>query len=154
MAKHEPRYYLSIVALLLSCLVYAQSPYEGDALARFIGKDTASTDLKNLENSYHCNMVNENHYLSNAGVELFLMSGALVQINLYKKSAAYGSFAGKLPRNISFGMSMAQVKDLLGTPTVAYNSGYGEFDMHGYVIACWFEGDHLSQLGVCSATSR
>ena len=112
---------------LLTTPVLAQSHIEGDALINYLGKDSGSQQLKDLESSYRFEMANETHYLSKAGIELFLKDGLLNIINLYKTSSVYGSFKEKLPRGLSFGMSSGQVKGILGKARVAYNSGYCEF---------------------------
>lgn len=91
-------------------------------------------------------MANENHYLSKEGIELILKDGVLNQINLYKTSSVYGNFAGKLPHGLAFSMTSGNVKQLLGKPSVAYNSGYAEFELNDCTIACWFDGDRLSQV--------
>jgi hypothetical protein len=154
MTNHKLKFFASVFAVFLSTFIFAQSQYEGEALINFIGKDSGSSEVKNLENGYHCNMINENHYLSIQGIELMLNNGVLTEINLYKSNTAYGNFTGKLPRGMAFGMSSSQVRSLLGKPTVAYASGYSEFDMHNCVIACWFDGDRLSQVGISSSSAR
>jgi hypothetical protein len=154
MTNHKLKFFASVFAVFFSAFIFAQSQYDGEALTNFIGKDSGSSEVKNLENAYRCNMINENHYLSKGGIELILKDGVLTEINLYKKNTAYGNFTGKLPRGMAFGMSSAQVRSLLGKPNVAYASGYSEFDMPNCVIACWFDGDRLSQVGISAPSAR
>jgi hypothetical protein len=124
----------------------AQGHADGNMLTTYLGKSAESQELKNLESDYKFEMANDNHFLSKEGIELILKDGALQQINLYKSSQVYGSFAGKLPHDLAFSMTSGNVKQLLGKPLVAYSSGYAEFELNDCTISCWFDGDRLSQV--------
>ncbi len=135
-----------LLLLLLPSVSFAQQHAEGNRLTLFLGKSAESQELQNFESDYKFEMANENHFLSKDGIELILKDGILQQINLYKSSKVYGSFAGQLPHGLAFGMSSGNVKQLLGKPTVAYSSGYAEFELNDCAISCGFEADHLSQV--------
>lgn len=141
---------LTISTLLVLSIsgVFAQSNYEGDALVTFLGKASNSQELKDLKANYSCEMANEEHYLSKGGIELILRNSALNEMHLYRSSAVYGSYKGKLPNRLQYDMLPSEVKRLLGKPTVSYNSGYCEFDMGTYIISCWFDSGKLDQVGV------
>lgn len=126
--------------------------YEGDVLVYFLGKPANSSELKDLKANYKCEMANEAHYLSKAGIELILRKNVLNEIHLYNGSAVYGNFAGLLPKKLKFGMSSSDVKRLLGKPIVSYNSGYCEYEYSNYILSCWFDGGKLSQIGVATKT--
>ncbi len=129
------------------------SIYEGDVLAMFLGKGAASQELKDLKSNFKCEMANETHYLSNAGIELILRSGVLSEIHIYSGSAVYGNFTGKLPSNLKFGMYSSDVKRLLGKPVVSYNNGYIEYELANYTLSCWFEAGKLNQIGIAQKGS-
>ncbi len=122
-------------------------------LVYFLGKSAGSIELKDLKANYRCEMANEAHYLSKGGIELILKNNLLNEIHLYNGSAVYGSFAGKLPNNLKFGMSAGDVKRLLGKPIVSYNSGYCEYEFANYILSCWFDGSKLNQMGVSVKTA-
>ncbi|HWB63389.1 MAG TPA: hypothetical protein VG603_07765 [Chitinophagales bacterium] len=132
----------------------AQTQPEGDGLSTYIGKAGESEDLKSLEENYKLSMATNGHYLSDQGIELVLKNGILDQINLYSKSTVYGNFSGRLPRNLKFGMTSADVKAHLGKPLVAYSSGYAEFALADCVISCWFDHDRLMQVGINSKNAQ
>ena len=132
----------------LGTLVQSGSGFEGNALVYYLGKSANSSELKQLQANYNCEMANEAHYLSKSGIELILQKGLLNEIHLYKGSAVYGNYTGLLPNNLRFGMSSAEAKRLLGKPVVSYNSGYCEFELHDYILSCWFDKGVLSQVGL------
>ncbi|MCX6197699.1 MAG: hypothetical protein NTY88_00570 [Bacteroidetes bacterium] len=113
---------------------FAQGGFEGNALISFLGKNSSSTDLKDLKANYKCEMANELHYLSRGGIELILKRNELNEIHLYGSSAVYGKFAGALPNKLKFGMVSGEVKRLLGKPIVSYNSGYCEYEFSNYIL--------------------
>ena len=132
-----------ILMLIVSLAInksFAQTSFDGNSLAFYIGKSATGAEMKDLKANYHCEMVNETHYLSK--------DGSLNEINLYNKSAVYGSFTGKLPGNLKFGMASADVKHFLGKPVASYNNGYCEFDISTCIISCWFESGALNQVGI------
>ncbi len=137
-----------VACALLFSTAFAQTAYEGDGLPSFLGKASTSQELKDLKANYSCEMANDEHYLSKGGIELILRNGSLNEMHLYRKSAVYGSFKGKLPNKLQFDMLPSEVKRLLGKPVASYNSGYCEFDMGTYVISCWFDSGRLDQVGV------
>ncbi len=136
--------------VFFSAKLFAQTGFDGNSLVSFLGKEATSTELKDLKANYHCEMANDAHYLSKAGVELLLKEDLLNEIHLYNKSAVYGNFTGKLPNNLSFGMPAGEVKRLLGKPVVSYNNGYCEFEFSTYIISCWLEGGRLNQVGTAA----
>ena len=147
-AKNGIRLLAAIAALFLFTISYGQTNYEGDSLISFLGKSAASQEVKDLMTAYKLEMTNETHYQSKEGIELLLKGVSVNDINLYKNSALYGAFKGKLPKGLSFDMASGPVKNKLGKPTVAYNSGYCEFVFPNCTISCWFEGGVLSQLTI------
>ncbi|MDB5281624.1 MAG: hypothetical protein JWO06_699 [Bacteroidota bacterium] len=148
--KNTFRVVAVIAALFIVASSFAQSNYDGDNFISFLGKGAESPELKDLKTTYKLEMANETHYLSKDGVELLLKGGSLNEINLYKNSNIYGSFKGNLPKGLTFGMASGSVKAKLGKPTVAYNSGYCEFDLPNCTISCWFEGGALAQVAISS----
>lgn len=141
---------LYFVLLLFACpgLSAQGNKYEGDVLIGFLGKSAISQELKELKAGYNCEMANEEHYLSKAGIELILRSGVLHEMHFYSGSAVYGHFKGQLPNKLRFGMLPSEVKKLLGKPTASYNSGYCEFELPTCVVSCWFESGKLDQVGI------
>ena len=137
-----------LLFITVTAFVQTPSSYEGDVLISFLGKNAYSPELKDLKANYKCEMANEAHYLSKGGIELILKNGTLNEIHLYGSSAVYGSFTGKLPRNLHFGMTTAEVRKVLGKPIVSYNSGYCEYEYSNYILSCWFDGSKLNQMGV------
>lgn len=131
---------------------FAQSSFEGNGLVSFLGKNSSSTDLKDLKANYKCEMANELHYLSRGGIELILKNNSLNEIHLYGGSAVYGKFTGVLPNKLKFGMTSSNVKSILGKPVVSYNSGYCEYEFQNYILSCWFDGGTLSQVGIAVKT--
>ena len=137
-------------ALILGCFIsslsFAQTKVEGDMLINTVGKTDQSSEVGDLKSSYNFQMANENHYLSKDGIELVLQNSTLNEVHIYSNSTVYGSFKGKLPKGLRFGLTSAEVKRQLGKPTASYASGYCEFDLQGSVISCWFDKDRLSQI--------
>jgi hypothetical protein len=150
--KNTLKLVATVIAVVAYSLSFAQSGFDGNALAGYLGKAAESEELKDLKGKYNFEMANETHYLSKDGIELLLKNGALDQINLYKGSPVYGTYKRELPKGLHFGMGSADVKKLLGKPTVSYNSGYCEFEFGAYTLACWFEGGTLSQVGLQTKT--
>src|SRR5688572_2643547 len=151
--NHMKTIYIFLLTSLFLGLVnmasaQSSNAYDGDMLAYYLGKSAKSTEIKELKAHYHAEMLNETHYLSKGGIELILKKGVLSEINIYRKSAVYGTFIDKLPKGLRFGMSSSEAKNLLGKPSTSYTSGYCEFEMDNYVLSCWFEGGKLSQLGL------
>ncbi len=137
-----------VAAFFSAAFVGAQSGggYEGNALFSFLGKSASGEDIKNLAANYNCERINESHYLCKDGIELILQKGVLSEIHLYKTSAVYGGFKGRLPKDLRFGMGSGDVKRLLGKPLVSYSSGYCEFELPECIVSCWFDGSSLSQV--------
>lgn len=113
-----------------------------------LGKEPTSAEISAIKSSYKLEAVNDAHYVSKNGVELLLHNGKVTDVQLFGKSAVYGSFAGTLPNGLKFGMSSGTVKGLLGKPKVSYNNGYSEFEFPAYIVTCWFDGGVLSQVGL------
>ena len=151
MKKNNRSKVFAIAAFLfLSVQIFAQTNFDGNALAYFLGKSATGTEIKDLKTNYHCEMANEAHYLSKDGIELILLKGLLCEIHLYNSSAVYGKFTGKLPNSLKFGMSSSEVKHLLGKPVVSYNNGYCEFELQNYILSCWLDGGKLNQVWVAT----
>ena len=142
------RKYIGVLAFCLAfTFSFAQSKYDGDMLINMLGKSSQSADFNNLKTGYNFKVANEGHYLSTEGIELVLQNSVLNEIRLYKDSPVYGSFKGKLPKGLAFGLTVVEVKKILGKPSVTYsNTGYSEFIVEGQVISCWFDKDRLSQV--------
>jgi len=142
---------ITLIACCFICAIaFGQSKYDGDMLFNAVGKTNESQEVSDLKSGYNFQMANENHYLSKEGIELVLQNATLNEIRIYKESPVYGSFKGKLPRGLNFSQTSADVKKLLGKPSVSYNTGYCEFEVKGQIISCWFEKDHLSQVDLGS----
>lgn len=141
-------YVFAALSLLAPVPVVSQSAFEGNSLLSYLGKDTFSQEAKSLKANYHFEMVNEAHYLSNAGIELILQKGLINEIHLYHNSSVYGSFKSQLPKGLIFGMSSGSAKQLLGKPVASYSNGYCEFENSGQIISCWFENGKLNQVGL------
>jgi len=136
---------LTIVAMMSFSLQTGDSGKYISAL----GKSSDSPEFTNLKSTGIFEEVNNQHYLSKDGIELILQQNTLNQINFYRSSEVYGKFTGDLPKGLKFGMTPAQVKSILGKPTVAYNSsGYLEFTIQQYTYACSFDKGVLSQVGI------
>jgi hypothetical protein len=147
---------LSIILLMLFFSAFFNSinaqnnANEGNALVSNIGKGPDNDQVKELIKTYQLDMANNQHYLSTQGVELILKKELLNEIHLYQNSAVYGSYKGTLPGKLKFGMSESEIKQLLGKPALAYNSGYLEYQYDTYVLSCWFEGGKLNQVVIAA----
>lgn len=141
------KYILSAFTLALFAL--SATAQQGDALTTQIGK--SSNETKDLIKTYNLEMANNERYLGKEGIELIFKKDALNEIKIYNNSPVYGSFKHELPGKLKFGMSDAAVKQLLGKPTVAYNSnGYIEYQYDKYVLSCWFEAGKLNQVVIAA----
>ncbi len=140
----------TMLALFLVAFLFAQ---EGDALTAYLGKDIKSSEVQKLISGYKCEISNPTHCISKDGLELIMKKDAVDEIHLYKSSPVYGSFKGKLPKALKFGMSSGEVRGILGKPTVSYSNGYSEYEMSNYGISCWFDGGKLSQLNISARSS-
>lgn len=144
-------YWRNTVSVIVAAFIFtaglAQTSFDGDRLPAQLGKHADGPDIAALEAAYHCEMANSNHYVSKEGLELMMLDGSLNQIQLYSNSTVYGEFKGQLPHLLKFGMTLSQVKVLLGRPTVNYSSsGYAEFEKDGFVFACGFTAGKLDEL--------
>ncbi|MES2620116.1 MAG: hypothetical protein V4615_04620 [Bacteroidota bacterium] len=135
-----------MLSLWLGAAAQSGNSYEGDGLVFFLGKNATGPELKDLKAHYHFEMANESHYLSQNGIELVLRGSSLYEIHLYKGSAVYGNFTGKLPKNLKFGMASGEVKAVLGKPSLSYSSGYCEYEYPTHLLSFWFDGGKLSQV--------
>ncbi len=145
--NHSFRKVLALLFAVFS-FAFAQAAEDG-SFSSYLGKGAESQEIKKLESDYKCEMVNEDHYRSSTGMELIFKNGKLNQINLYKSSKVYGSFTGKLPNGLVFGSSSADVKKMLGKPSLEYSSsGYSEFELKDYGVSCWYENGQLSQISL------
>lgn len=139
--------FFSTLLILLTTLAMAQS---GDALGQYIGKGTESAEVKELIKSHNLEMVNNQRYHSKEGVELIFKNDILNEVKLYNNSSVFGNYTKELPGKLKFGMSEAAIKQSLGKPAVAYNSGYIEYQYPTYVLSCWFEAGKLNQVVVAA----
>ena len=122
----------------------------GDAFSQYIGKGVASAEVKELIKNHHLEMVNNQRYNGKEGVELIFKNEMLNEVKLYNNSSVFGSYTHELPSKLKFGMNETEIKQLLGKPTVAYNSGYIEYQYPTYVLSCWFEGGKLNQVVIAA----
>jgi len=146
----QTNYFRKALMPVLLCMVcavsFAQSKTDGDRLINALGKGPQTTEVNDLKAGYNFQEANENHFLSKEGIELVMQNAMLSEIRIYKDSPVYGSFKGRLPRGLNFNLTSAEVKKILGKPSVSYNTGYCEFEYQGQVISCWFDKDRLSQV--------
>ncbi len=140
--------FVTVLFCVLDTPAQSETHFEGETLTYFLGKNASSVEVKNLKADYKCEMANESHYISQDGLELILQKNILNEIHLYKSSAVYGTYKGKLPKNLKFGMSSGDVKHLLGKPAISYNSGYCEYEFKVYALSCWFDSGRLSQVSI------
>lgn len=137
----------SLTILFLSFLYVAVNAQ--DDFANAIGKSTGSEEFKKFAADYKLEESNAARYQSKDGIEVILKGGAVNEIHLHKASPVFGSYTGKLPSNLTFGMSSEQVRGLLGKPNTAYtSSGYIEYEYPTYNLSCWFEEGTLRQVVV------
>lgn len=135
-----------LLSLWIGVAAQSGNSYEGDGLVFFLGKDAKGPELKDLKAHYNFEMANESHYLSQNGIELVLRGSTLYEIHLYKGSAVYGNYTGRLPKKLKFGMTSAEVKSMLGKPSLSYSSGYCEYEYATHLLSFWFDGGKLSQV--------
>lgn len=140
--------FVTVLFFIMSASAQTGAYFEGETLPYFLGKNASSVEVKNLKADYKCEMANESHYISQDGLELILQKGTLNEIHLYKSSAVYGTYKGKLLKNLKFGMTSGDVKHLLGKPAISYNSGYCEYEFKECVLSCWFDSGKLSQVSI------
>ncbi len=144
--KYVPKIFAFTLVFAFTTVIAAVT-YEGDAFIGLIGKAADSPEVKEIESTYKCDELNNSHFASaTMGVELKMKNNLLDEIYLYNASKVYGSYKGKLPNKLTFGMSPATVKATVGKPGVAYNTGYCEFELGSYTLSCWFEGGGLNQV--------
>jgi|GEM_PF-1421266 len=141
---------LFLCAFFNTTIMAQGNAVEGDALALNIGKGPDNEQVKELIKTYQLDMANNQHYLSTQGVELILKKELLNEIHLYQNSGVYGSYKGTLPSKLKFGMNESEIKQLLGKPALAYNSGYLEYQYDNYILSCWFEGGKLNQVVIAA----
>lgn len=147
MARPKISFLLAVLCTFSYLFTMAQS---GDALSQYINKNLESAEIKELVKSYNLEMANNQRYLGKEGIELFFKNDKLNEIKLYNNSSVYGNFIHELPGKLKFGMSEVSIKQALGKPTLAYNSGYLEYQYPTYVLSCWFEGGKLNQVVIAA----
>ncbi len=143
------------IILLFGCITALSfsNAQSDNSFLNLIGKADNSAEVTDFVNTYHLVMANNTHFVSNNGVELIFKDGLVNEIHLYRGSKVYGDFEGNLPAGLKFGMSSAEVKSLLGKPSITYNSGYCEFTKDNHILSCWFEGGVLHQVVVSAKSS-
>ena len=151
--KVKPKASATIVAFFLAVFAVAQSGYDGDALSAYLGKELKSQEVQGLITNYKCEISNPTHCASKDGLELVMKKEMVDEIHLYKSSPVYGSFTGKLPKGLKFGMSSGEIRGILGKPAVSYSNGYSEFELSNCGISCWFESGKLSQITISMRSS-
>ena len=121
-----------------------------DGFIEILGKKVDAPEVQLFFTSYEVKHTSGAKYSSpKNGIDIDTHRDTVVNVNIYKSSAVYGSFTGKLSKGLQFGMTAAQVAEKLGKPTTAYtNSGYSEYTFDGYVITCWFEQGMLTQVSL------
>ncbi len=146
-----------LLVALITCTAYngtnAQCTPSAQTLVELLGKNIYSDEWKALAATCGFQKLNDTHYSTKAGIEIKLKGNVTNEISLYKSSVVYNTYTGELPRKLRFGMSTAEIKQLLGKPTVAYNtSGYCEYDMGQIILSCWLENGQLNQVVIAEKT--
>lgn len=138
-----------IFACTLILSAHAQG-IDGDALMSIIGTRVDASATQKFLNDYGIKNTSGAKYSSvKFGLDLNTQKDTIISMTIYRSNSIYGSFSAKLPKNISFGSSSAEVVRVLGKPTTSYmNSGYSEYEYGKYVMTCWFEQGILSQVAL------
>ncbi len=125
-----------------------------DGFVEILTRKVESTEVQQFFSSYNIKNTAGGKYSSaENGIDITTKGDSVVQVDVYRKSAVYGSYTRPLSKGLAFGMTPAQVIAKLGKPTTSYtNSGYAEYDFPGYVITCWYEDGGLSQLSYSPKT--
>lgn len=139
---------ITLICLLTLVLTGFSQGLTRDGFVEVLGKKIDGPEVQQFFSSYHIKNVTGNKYASvENGIDLETKGDSVTQVNVYRNSPVYGSYKGKLSKELQFGMTPAQVKAKLGKPTTTYtNSGYAEYHYPGYVITCWYEQGVLSEL--------
>jgi hypothetical protein len=138
-----------ILSLLVCFSVGAQA--QNDDFVAALGKSSTSDEFKKFAGDYKLEESNASRYQSKDGIEVIVKDGIVREVHVHKSSPVFGSYTGKLPSSLNFGMSSEQVRNLLGVPTTAYtSSGYTEYEYATYNLSCWFEEGTLRQVVVSS----
>lgn len=141
--------FIFITAVHLTPLIHGQTTTSGSTFISALGKSSNSQEVMVLIEDYHLEKANDKHYVSKEGVELILNNEVLTEVRLYQNSAVFGKFTHTLPYGLQFGASLADLRKLLGKPTLSYqSSGYSEFEKGGVIIACWFEEGVFCQISL------
>jgi hypothetical protein len=140
---------LLIVAVLFSLLGYSQL-LQGDELIKLVGSSVNNAEVFKLLEDNGVKKATATKLCSNTtGIDCKLHSDTIVEVQLYRSNPVYGKFEKMLPKSIVFGMSLADIKGILGKPTVTYtNSGYSEYKIGKVTLTCWFEGNELNQVSI------
>jgi hypothetical protein len=147
-ATTQLKVFSTVLAVFFSCLLLAQTKYDGDILTSYIGRTAESPEMKGFLNNYHCDIANPNHCIAGEGLELDFKNGTLSEITIYQTSAVYGSFIGNLPKALKFGMSAEEVTGILGKPLISFSKGYTLYSQNDYEVSCWFEAGKLIQMKI------
>ena len=143
------RILILICAVILTMQTHAQGMVR-DGFIEILGKKVDAPEVKLFFSSYEIKSTTGAKYSSTKnGIDIETKRDSVINVTIYKTSAIYGNYTGKLSRGLAFGMTAAQVAGKLGKPTTAYtNSGYSEYAFAGYVITCWFEQGVLTQVSL------
>jgi len=80
-----------------------------------------------------------------------LRNDSIMSITFYRSNPIYGSFAGKLPKGISFDQSATDIVKILGKPAIEYKDhDYCEYHFGTNVLTCWYEKGLLRRITISS----
>jgi hypothetical protein len=141
--------FLFPLILLLSLFIQAQA-VEGDGFLKLIGSNIKAPGTRSFLNGNHVKFTDDGIYSSTgAGIDMRTRHDSVMSVTLYRDNAIYGSYTGKLPKELKFDMSSSDIEKKLGKPAVAYmNSGYSEYHFGYIVLTCWFEKGVLRRVTI------
>lgn len=139
---------ITLICLLMLVVAGFSQGLTRDGFVEILGRKIDGPEVQQFFSSYHIKNINGNKYASvENGIDLETKGDTVAQVNVYRNSPVYGSYKGKLSKDLQFGMTPAQVKAKLGKATTTYtNSGYAEYNYPGYVMTTWYEQGVLSEL--------
>jgi hypothetical protein len=133
--------------VFLPAAIYPQM-IEGDGLLNITGTEANNPGTKKFFEEYGIKKSQEGKYSSDKfGIDIGTSHDTLTSVTMYQTSEMYGTYTGKLPKGLRFGMSNPDIVKILGKPSLAYiNTGYMEYTYGRKVMACWFENKALNQV--------
>lgn len=138
-----------IVTLLFSLLGYSQI-LQGDQLLTLVGSSINNDKVFKILEGNGVKKATGTKFCSNiTGIDVTLHGDTIAEVQLYRSNPVYGRFDKMLPKNLVFGMSLSDIKGVLGKPMVTYtNSGYSEYKIGKVTLTCWFESGELNQVSI------